>query len=105
MRTRSDADVVASVIKVLEDPDRHALGALTEALIGYDELFSLWRTRHIRMTMRMIGARPGTGRKNVAKLVASGYERMGSGGVDYLESTIAKVFFPLLWEARTFVQR
>lgn len=105
LRARSHSEIVASVIRVLEAPDRHPLGPLTEELIEYDEVFSLWRSRHIRMTMRMIGSRPGTGQKSVAKLVSTGYDRMGSGGVDYLKTTLSKVFFPLLWEARTFIQR
>lgn len=105
LRARKDSEVVASVIQVLKNPDRHPLGPLTEELIEYDELFSMWRARHVRMTMRMIGSRPGTGEKSVQKLVRSGYEQMGSGGVDYLQTTLSKVFFPLLWEARTFIRR
>jgi tryptophan 2,3-dioxygenase len=101
----SDADVIASVIEVLKDPDRHPLGSLTEELMEYDQLFALWRSRHVLMTMRMIGSKPGTGEQSVVKLVAAGYERMGSAGVDYLKSTLPKMFFPLLWEARTFIQR
>ncbi len=105
LKTDSEKEIVASVIEVLKDPDHHPLGHLTEEMIEYDELFSLWRARHIRMTMRMIGSRPGTGEKSVQKLVQEGYEQMGSAGVDYLKTTLSKVFFPLLWEARTFIQR
>lgn len=105
LRTGSDSEIVASVIRILKRPDHHPLGPLTEELIEYDELFALWRSRHIRMTMRMIGSRPGTGEKSVQKLVKAGYQQLGSGGVDYLKTTLSKVFFPLLWEARTFIQR
>ncbi len=105
LRAASDSEIVASVIRILKKPDLHPLGSLTEELIEYDELFALWRARHIRMTMRMIGSRPGTGEKSVRKLVKAGYHQLGSGGVDYLRTTLSKVFFPLLWEARTFVQR
>lgn len=105
LKTGSDREIVASVMEILKNPDHHPLGHLTEDLIEYDELFSLWRARHIRMTMRMIGSRPGTGEASVQKLVQAGYETMGSGGVDYLQSTLTKTFFPLLWEARTFIQR
>jgi tryptophan 2,3-dioxygenase len=105
LRLDSDRAVVSSVIRIMRRPDGHPLGPLTEEMIEYDEVFSLWRSRHVRMTMRMIGSRPGTGRKSVAKLVEAGYDQMGSGGVDYLQTTLSKVFFPLLWEARTFIER
>lgn len=105
LATGGDKEIVASVIEILKNPDHHPLGHLTEDLIEYDELFSLWRARHVRMTMRMIGSRPGTGQASVHKLVEAGYDKMGSGGVDYLNSTLTKTFFPLLWEARTFIQR
>lgn len=101
----SDREIVTSVIRILRRPDAHPLAPLTEGMIEYDEIFSLWRARHVRMTMRMIGSRPGTGQKSVAKLVEAGYDQMGSGGVDYLQTTLSKVFFPLLWEARTFIER
>lgn len=105
LATGSEKDIVASVIEVLKKPDHHPLGHLTEEMIEYDELFALWRARHIRMTMRMIGSKPGTGEKTVQKLVQQGYDTMGSAGVDYLKTTLTKTFFPLLWEARTFIQR
>jgi len=105
LETADERKIVASVIAIMREPDRHPLGPLTEELIEYDEIFAMWRSRHVKMTMRMIGARPGTGQKSVAKLVDAGYDRMGSGGVDYLQSTLSKVFFPLLWEARTFIER
>ncbi|MBI2899757.1 MAG: tryptophan 2,3-dioxygenase [Planctomycetes bacterium] len=105
LKSGSEKEIVASVIEVMKRPDAHALGPLTEELIELDELFSLWRARHIRMTMRMIGSKPGTGEKTVQKLVREGYERMGSAGVDYLKTTLSKTFFPLLWEARTFIRR
>jgi tryptophan 2,3-dioxygenase len=61
---------------------------LAEALIDHDEYFSLWRSHHIKMVERMVGAKPGTG---------------GSEGVGYLQKTLHKKFFPELWEARTFL--
>lgn len=105
MPTASDTEIVSSVIQILETPDQHALATLTESLIDYDERFSMWRARHVRMTMRMIGSRPGTGRASVEQLVENPGDRMGAGGVAYLETTLQKLFFPLLWEARTFVKR
>lgn len=61
---------------------------LAEALIEYDEYFSLWRSHHVKMVERMVGAKRGTG---------------GSEGVGYLRTTLNKKFFPELWEARTYL--
>jgi tryptophan 2,3-dioxygenase len=61
---------------------------LAEALLEHDEYFSLWRSHHIKMVERMVGAKRGTG---------------GSEGVGYLRTTLDKKFFPELWEARTFL--
>lgn len=100
-----EAQIVQSAIRVQKDPKLADLNALTEAMLEYDELFALWRRRHALMTERMIGAKPGTGKKTVDKIVSEGYHFMGSGGVGYLQSTLGKKFFPLLWEARTFMER
>ena len=78
----------------------HALRVLCEAMIEYDEMFSLWREHHIRMVQRMIGSKAGTGQQ----LVASTYGKaspMGSIGIEYLAQTLQKKFFPVLWAART----
>jgi tryptophan 2,3-dioxygenase len=61
---------------------------LMEALISHDEYFTLWRSHHIKMVERMVGAKRGTG---------------GSEGVGYLRTTLDKKFFPELWEARTYL--
>jgi tryptophan 2,3-dioxygenase len=61
---------------------------VAEGLIEHDEYFSLWRSHHIKMVERMVGAKPGTG---------------GSEGVGYLQKTLDKKFFPELWEARTYL--
>lgn len=61
---------------------------LAEGLIEHDEYFALWRSHHIKMVERMVGAKPGTG---------------GSEGVGYLQKTLDKKFFPELWEARTYL--
>jgi tryptophan 2,3-dioxygenase len=59
---------------------------VAEALTDHDEQFSVWRSRHVHMVERIIGAKPGTG---------------GSSGVHYLRSTLDERFFPELWELRT----
>jgi len=61
---------------------------LAENLLEHDEYFSLWRSHHIKMVERMVGAKRGTG---------------GSEGVGYLKTTLDKKFFPELWEARTYL--
>lgn len=101
----SDAEIVQSVIRIQREAALAGLLEVVEGLIEYDLLWSLWRQRHILMVERMIGARPGTGQKSVSRVMGEGYESMGSGGVEYLRSTTGKKFFPLLWEARTFLER
>ncbi len=107
----SDAETLESLIRIHKEPALTELNDLVEALIEYDLLFSLWRQRHVLMTERMIGERPGTGENTVARIVgldqvvgmAGGVEYFS--GVGYLKTTLPKKFFPLLWEARTFVER
>jgi tryptophan 2,3-dioxygenase len=75
--------------RIYEDADGHYdLFLLVESLIEYDEMFSLWRLRHIKMVERMIGSKTGTG---------------GSEGAAYLKKTVERKFFPDLWELRTLL--
>jgi tryptophan 2,3-dioxygenase len=79
----------ASLLQIFRG--REGLGEefdLCEALLGYDELFALWRLRHILMVERQIGSKTGTG---------------GSTGATYLRTTIDKRFFPELWTVRSFL--
>lgn len=68
--------------------ERYEEFQLAEALLEHDEYFSLWRSHHIKMVERMVGAKRGTG---------------GSEGIGYLRTTLDKKFFPELWEARTYL--
>jgi tryptophan 2,3-dioxygenase len=68
--------------------ERYEEFQLTEALLEHDEYFSLWRSHHIKMVERMVGAKKGTG---------------GSEGIGYLKTTLDKKFYPELWEARTYL--
>ena len=78
---------VRELVRIYQQPDQaYDLYLLTEALVEYDELFTLWRIHHVQMVERMIGSKPGTG---------------GSTGVNYLRSTLDRKFFPELWELRT----
>jgi tryptophan 2,3-dioxygenase len=97
--TAADADV-AEQKKAYEERTRAVLEVVThfeeryeefqlaEALLEHDEYFSLWRSHHIKMVERMVGAKRGTG---------------GSEGIGYLKTTLDKKFFPELWEARTYL--
>jgi tryptophan 2,3-dioxygenase len=78
-----------AVVEILTHPEKfYKEYQLAEALIEHDENFSLWRSHHIKMVERMVGAKRGTG---------------GSEGVGYLKTTLDKKFFPELWDARTFL--
>ena len=78
-----------AVLEVLTHfEERYEEFQLTEALLEHDEYFSLWRSHHIKMVERMVGAKRGTG---------------GSEGIGYLKTTLDKKFFPELWEARTYL--
>src|SRR5215212_9557516 len=89
---RRGFDVAQRALAVLEVlthfENRYEEFQLTEALLEHDEYFSLWRSHHIKMVERMVGAKRGTG---------------GSEGIGYLKTTLDKKFFPELWEARTYL--
>jgi tryptophan 2,3-dioxygenase len=91
---------IRTIVDIYRRDGDHDLRMLCEALIEYDEMFSLWREHHVRMAQRMIGGKPGTGQK----LLEDTYGKsgpLGTMGVEYLASTLNKRFFPLLWAART----
>lgn len=78
-----------AVLEVLTHfEERYEEFQLAEALLEHDEYFSLWRSHHIKMVERMVGAKRGTG---------------GSEGIGYLQTTLSNKFFPELWEARTYL--
>jgi len=78
-----------AIIEIMTHLDRfYQEYQLAETLLEHDEYFSLWRSHHIKMVERMVGAKKGTG---------------GSEGIGYLHTTLDKKFFPELWEARTYL--
>ncbi len=77
-----------ALVEVLTHEEFYQEFQLAERLLEHDEYFSLWRSHHIKMVERMVGAKRGTG---------------GSEGVGYLRKTLDKKFFPELWEARTYL--
>jgi tryptophan 2,3-dioxygenase len=78
---------VDALVRVYREAEsNYALLRLSESLIEFDEMFTLWRFRHVQMVERVIGAKPGTG---------------GSDGASYLRGTLERRAFPELWEARS----
>ncbi|MEN1941547.1 tryptophan 2,3-dioxygenase family protein [Luteimonas sp. MJ246] len=59
---------------------------LCEDLVDLETEFQLWRFRHMRTVMRIIGFKRGTG---------------GSSGVGFLKQALDLTFFPELFEVRT----
>jgi tryptophan 2,3-dioxygenase len=62
---------------------------MAEKLVDVDEAYSLWRYRHLKVVLRIIGRKRGTG---------------GTAGADYLRQLVDEVFFPELWEVRTAIR-
>jgi len=82
---------ITELIRIYKDAEKHyGLFLLTESLIEYDEMFSMWRLRHVKMVERMIGSKTGTG---------------GSDGAAYLKKTVERTFFPELWELRSYLSK
>lgn len=80
---------VGELTAIYHAPDSHYdIYLLSEAMVEFDELFTLWRVHHLQMVERMIGSKPGTG---------------GSAGVAYLRGTLERKFFPELWELRSYL--
>jgi tryptophan 2,3-dioxygenase len=65
--------------------EQRELFAVSESLLDHDENVARWRSLHVLMVEREIGAKRGTG---------------GSSGVGYLRTTLDKRFFPELWGLR-----
>ena len=83
---RVDARTRAVLEILTHFEDRFEEFQLIEALIEHDEYFSLWRSHHVKMVERMVGAKRGTG---------------GTAGYGYLKQLVDVTFFPDLWDVRT----
>lgn len=59
---------------------------MCEKLVDLEEQIALWRFRHLKVVMRIIGFKTGTG---------------GSSGAPFLRQVIDQEFFPELWAVRT----
>ncbi len=78
---------LVAFIEIAAERERYSeLWELSEALIGHDQMWSTWRSRHLLTVTRQLGMKPGTG---------------GSTGGDYLRKSIDLKFYPELWRARS----
>jgi tryptophan 2,3-dioxygenase len=79
--------VTEVIVGIYERPaDSWDAYEMAEKLVDVDETYSLWRYRHLKVVLRVIGLKRGTG---------------GTAGANYLRQMVDEVFFPELWEART----
>ena len=84
-----DQALVPVFERIYEDTATHWREyALCEDLVDLESQFQLWRFRHMRTVMRIIGFKPGTG---------------GSSGVAFLRKALELTFFPELFEVRTAI--
>jgi tryptophan 2,3-dioxygenase len=84
---QSHPGVTDVIVSIYEHPDASwDAYEMAEKLVDVDETYSLWRYRHLKVVLRVIGMKRGTG---------------GTAGAAYLRQLVDEVFFPELWEART----
>jgi tryptophan 2,3-dioxygenase len=82
-------DLVPVFETIYEDTKAHwEAYHLCEDLVDLETQFQLWRFRHMRTVMRIIGFKKGTG---------------GSSGVGFLRQALELTFFPELFEVRTVI--
>ncbi|MFT4197999.1 MAG: tryptophan 2,3-dioxygenase family protein [Pseudoxanthomonas sp.] len=75
--------------RIYTDADRYWREySLCEDLVDLETQFQVWRFRHLRTVMRIIGFKRGTG---------------GSSGADFLKQALELTFFPELFQVRTVV--
>ncbi|MGH8083936.1 MAG: tryptophan 2,3-dioxygenase [Lysobacter sp.] len=85
----SDPALLPVFGRIYEDTEAHWQAYhLLEDLVDLESQFQLWRFRHMRTVMRIIGFKRGTG---------------GSSGVGFLKQALELTFFPELFEVRTSV--
>lgn len=85
--TDTPDDRFAAYTTIANDRTRFGpLWDLAEAFVDHDQVWSMWRARHVLMVERQIGTKTGTG---------------GSSGSEYLHSRVGLRFYPELWELRS----
>jgi tryptophan 2,3-dioxygenase len=80
-------ELVDTFREIYEHPDEHWLAYETcEEFVDLEDNFQLWRFRHVKTVLRIIGTKRGTG---------------GSSGVGFLQKALDLTFFPELFAVRT----
>lgn len=80
---------LTALLPIYDAPEQHHhLHDLCEAVLEHDQCILLWRFHHVRVVERLIGSKMGTG---------------GSPGVRYLNTTLDKRAYPLLWLVRGYL--
>ncbi|MEV7961003.1 tryptophan 2,3-dioxygenase [Oerskovia paurometabola] len=86
-----DEDLVETFRTIYDDPEGNWLAYEScEELVDLEDNFQLWRFRHMKTVLRIIGTKRGTG---------------GSSGVGFLEKALDLTFFPELFAVRTEIGR
>jgi tryptophan 2,3-dioxygenase len=80
-------DLIQTFARIYEDPEKFWLEYETcEEFVDLEDNFQLWRFRHVKTVLRIIGTKRGTG---------------GSSGVGFLQKALDLTFFPELFAVRT----
>ncbi|WP_433631498.1 tryptophan 2,3-dioxygenase [Nocardia sp. CA-120079] len=83
-----DSELLTLVQSIYEAPEEHwSVYETFEELVDLEENFQLWRFRHLRTVLRVIGRRSGTG---------------GSSGAGFLQRALEHTYFPELFAVRTW---
>ncbi|MBX3091528.1 MAG: tryptophan 2,3-dioxygenase [Cryobacterium sp.] len=80
-------ELITTFARIYADPEKYWLEYETcEEFVDLEDNFQLWRFRHVKTVLRIIGTKRGTG---------------GSSGVGFLQKALDLTFFPELFAVRT----
>lgn len=83
-------ELVETFRAIYQDPAANWIAYETcEEFVDLEDNFQLWRFRHVKTVMRIIGTKRGTG---------------GSSGVSFLQKALDLTFFPELFAVRTEIE-
>jgi tryptophan 2,3-dioxygenase len=84
-------DLIETFRHIYDNESEHWLAyEACEEFVDLEDNFQLWRFRHMKTVMRIIGMKRGTG---------------GSSGVGFLQKALELTFFPELFSVRTEIGR